>query len=138
MPFAQQLGYQLRKISQRLPDIGTKVIVHLHRPFVGNEYVPIQYGSFQIFVNPQDYCGGRLYYWGSYELAQTRSLTNLVDALRPGTFVDVGANIGYYSLLVAAKGVPVIAVEASPQVVPALERSILLNRDLSTRIRLVR
>jgi FkbM family methyltransferase len=138
VPFAQQLGYHVRKISQWLPDIGTKVIVHLHRPFVGNQYVPIQYGSFQILVNPQDYCGGRLYYWVSYELVQTNSLINLVDSLHPGTFIDVGANIGYYSLLVAAMGVPVIAVEASPRVVPALERSILLNRDLSSLIGLVR
>jgi FkbM family methyltransferase len=138
MPFARQLGYHVRKISQRLPDIGTKVIVHLHRPFVGEQYVPLQHGSFQILVNPQDYCGGRLYYWGSYELEQTKSLINLVDTLRPGTFIDVGANIGYYSLLVAAKGVPVIAVEASPRVVPALERSILLNRNLSSRVRLIR
>jgi FkbM family methyltransferase len=138
MPIAQSLGYQLRNISQRLPDIGTKVIVHLHRPFVGNTYIPIRCGSFQILVNPQDYCGGRLYYWGSYEREQTKSLINLLNTLRPSTFIDVGANIGYYSLLVAAKGVSVIAVEASPQIIPALERSILLNRDLSSRIRVVR
>jgi FkbM family methyltransferase len=137
MPIAQALGYQLRKISQRLPDIGTKVILHLHRPFVGNNYMPIRFGSFQIFVNPQDYCGGRLYYWGAYEREQTKSLTDLVDTLRPSTFVDVGANIGYYSLLIATKGVSVIAVEASPSVLPSLERSIMLNRDLSSRIRLV-
>jgi FkbM family methyltransferase len=138
MPLAQSIGYQLRHISQRLPDIGTKVIVHLHRPFVGSTYIPIRYGSFQIVVNPQDYCGGRLYYWGSYEREQTKSLIHLLDTLHASTFIDVGANIGYYSLLVAAKGVSVIAVEASPQVLPALERSILLNHDLSSRIRLVR
>jgi len=138
MRLAEKLGCYLRYISKRLPDIGTKVIVHLHRPFIGNTYVPIHFESFQIFVNPQDYCGGRLYYWGSYEVEQTKFLADLVHKMRPGTFIDVGANIGFYSLLIAAKGIPVIAVEASPQVLPALERSISSNHALSSRIRLVR
>lgn len=65
MSFKEKLDNQLRKLSQRLPDFGTKVIVHLHRPFVGKSYTPIKFGRFHILVSPQDYCGGRLYYWGS-------------------------------------------------------------------------
>jgi FkbM family methyltransferase len=47
------------------------------------------------------------------------------------TFVDVGANIGYYSLRVAkeysAKGVMVIAIEAHPDNYKALSKNIELN-----------
>lgn len=60
-----------------------------------------------------------------------------MDTLSPATFIDVGANIGFYSLLVASKGVSVIAIEASPHVLPALEQSISLNPALSSRIRLI-
>ena len=52
--------------------------------------------------------------------------------LRRGeTFVDVGANVGYYSLKIAkeysAKGVVVIAIEAHPQNYKALSKNIELN-----------
>ena len=52
--------------------------------------------------------------------------------LRRGeTFVDVGANVGYYSLKIAkeysAKGVIVIAIEAHPQNYKALSKNIELN-----------
>lgn len=54
-------------------------------------------------------------------------------------FVDIGANIGYYSLL-AARSVGddggVVAVEASPAMFAELRRNVELN-DLDARIRLV-
>jgi len=53
----------------------------------------------------------------------------LLQEVRPSVFIDIGANIGYYTLLAAGQGVPrAVAVEASrasPRVSSATSR---LNR----------
>ena len=59
--------------------------------------------------------------------------------LRPGqTFVDVGANIGYYSVLAARQTGPsghVVAVEAHPRMVELLRRNLILNGFGTTTVR---
>ncbi|MEM1690719.1 MAG: FkbM family methyltransferase [Thermofilaceae archaeon] len=65
---------------------------------------------------------------GSVDLAIRRML-------RSGdVFVDVGANVGYYTLLAARKGCKVIAVEPVPQTLAVLRINLRLNRleDLVT------
>jgi len=74
---------------------------------------------------------------GSYELATTRLLT---DIIRPGdVFVDVGANIGYYSALalsrVGATG-KVIAIEPNPDAYVRLQRNMVLN-GAGSRLRMI-
>lgn len=53
------------------------------------------------------------------------------DSLRPGdTFVDVGANIGYYSVLAGLRVGPggrVVAVEAHPGLATILRRNVTIN-----------
>ncbi|MEM2293073.1 MAG: FkbM family methyltransferase [Nitrososphaerota archaeon] len=44
-----------------------------------------------------------------------------------GVFVDVGANIGYYTILIAKKGSRVIAVEPIPETVKVLKTNVVLN-----------
>jgi predicted methyltransferase len=56
----------------------------------------------------------------------------VLDTLRPGdTFVDLGANIGYYSLLasrlVSEKG-RVYAIEGSPSIFERLTENVALNK----------
>ena len=51
-----------------------------------------------------------------------------LDVLRPGDlYVDVGANIGFYSVLAARRGARVEAFEPSPEAGRACERSVALN-----------
>jgi FkbM family methyltransferase len=71
---------------------------------------------------------------GVWEPLLTRHL--LDHAKRGGVLVDVGANLGYFSLLwaVAAPGNRVYAFEASPRIFPKLVRNVRLNR-LEGRIR---
>jgi FkbM family methyltransferase len=69
-----------------------------------------------------------LFLYGTYEICSTRLIQAL---LRPGmTFVDVGANIGYYTVLarraVGATG-SVYAFEPNPAVFPRLEENLRLN-----------
>jgi len=54
-----------------------------------------------------------------------------------GTFLDVGAHIGYYTLLFAKKGYQVLAVEPMTRNRAALKASICLNPELQSRITIV-
>jgi FkbM family methyltransferase len=69
-----------------------------------------------------------IYLFGVWEPVITRFIK---ARLRPGDlFVDVGANIGYYTLLAAklvGPGGSVVAIEASPRIVTLLEENIRLN-----------
>jgi FkbM family methyltransferase len=76
-----------------------------------------------------------VYLTGWWEHAISRYV---MGALKPGDiFIDVGANIGYYSLL-AAKLVGtsgrVYAIEASPDIADRLERNIALNGFENVRV----
>ncbi len=52
----------------------------------------------------------------------------VIDLLRPGDlFVDVGANVGFYTLLAARRGARVEAFEPTPEACAACERAIDLN-----------
>jgi FkbM family methyltransferase len=70
-----------------------------------------------------------IYYFGIWE----PNITSWIHScLRPGDgFIDVGANIGYYSLLasrlVEARG-SVVAIEASPKTFLELQTNLTLNR----------
>jgi len=82
----------------------------------------------------QDLIQRYIYYFGTWEPNLTAWLA---AALGPGdVFVDVGANIGYYSLLAAprvgATGA-VVAVEASPLIFEKLVESIEANRLANVR-----
>ncbi|MEU7291743.1 FkbM family methyltransferase [Streptomyces exfoliatus] len=81
-----------------------------------------------VAVDTQDLIQRYLYLFGVWEPYMTGWLR---QRLRPGdTYVDVGANIGYYSLLagqlVGAEG-QVVAIEASPMFHQRLLRNVALN-----------
>ena len=69
-----------------------------------------------------------IYLFGCWEPAATQWLKS---RLRPGdVFVDIGANVGYFSLLAAKLVGPsgkVIAIEASPTTAGELEKNVRLN-----------
>ncbi len=108
---------------------------------IGN---PISHGSwrftaptafgFELHGNTVDFLDRYVYFFGVWEPNLSYWIT---QRLRPGdTFVDVGANIGYYTLLasrlVGADG-RVVAVEASPRVFHRLERNLALNHTANVR-----
>lgn len=83
----------------------------------------------KIAVALPDLIQARIYFFGFWE----PNLTHFIrSSLRPGdSFVDVGANVGYFSLLassiVGARG-KVFSVEASPSIYRKLEQNIALNK----------
>lgn len=67
-------------------------------------------------------------------LHEYEDMALVMHSLRPGDlFVDIGANIGSYSILAAAAGSNVIAFEPIPATFEALRRNIRFN-DLGDRI----
>lgn len=68
-------------------------------------------------------------YWGTWDENQTRLLSRLLR--RGDTFLDIGANVGYFSLLAGSlvgHSGHVHAIEATPQTARRLRRNIGLNQ----------
>lgn len=83
-------------------------------------------GRFKLFVDPQDRSiAPHLMVDGIWEPRLTEWL---VDELVPGTVaIDVGANVGYFSVLMAALGARVLAVEPNPAMVRRIEAARAAN-----------
>jgi FkbM family methyltransferase len=86
-------------------------------------------GKIRMFLNPDDkVITTMMLFWGHFEPKETDWFVRLVE---PGdTIVDVGANVGYYTLigakLVGEKG-RVFAFEPDPVSFALLERNVRLN-----------
>ena len=134
---ASAIAPPVRWLTRRAPSVVSKCFLHLHRPLVGDAEVPVALDGFRMLVNPQDNCGGSLYYRGCYEPEETACVTRLLAEVQPSVFIDIGANIGYYTLLAASRGVPrLLAVEASPRIAPSLQRNVAFN-GLGSRIEII-
>lgn len=67
-----------------------------------------------------------------------KELAILENACKGGVFVDVGANIGYYSLVLAKKAsCKVVAIEPNPPTLERLYFNIAVNRSLKEKIRVI-
>lgn len=83
-------------------------------------------GTLLLDVDPREIIGVNIWHRPNLFEQQERAL--FVGALRPGCVVlDVGANIGIYSLLAAKRGATVFAVEADPRNVARLKAHVALN-----------
>lgn len=78
--------------------------------------------GFPIFCNPHDVTSDWIKLWGEHERVTEQFLLEALGA--GGTFLDLGANIGYFSLLIAhelAGRCHVIAFEPNPPIYRLLE-----------------
>jgi FkbM family methyltransferase len=108
-----------------------------------NPYLAWHSYKFQTFTifgskmsgDTQDILQQYLYYFGVWESNLTHFITR---RLAPGdTFIDVGANIGYFSLLaskIVGETGRVVAIEASPRIFSALRSNIACNQARNIRV----
>lgn len=89
--------------------------------------------SMKIFTGESG--GRRMYYFGDFENEQVDTFLSLVD--EKSILYDIGANIGYYSLLATKKGATAYAFEPSPQILPWLDENIQLNK-MESRVTVVK
>jgi FkbM family methyltransferase len=87
-------------------------------------------------LTPGDFVSDVIAFTGFHEIELTRRLVEL--ARKGGTLVDIGANLGYFSLLWAALNPrnKCIAFEASPRNIDLLRRNVSRNR-LEAQIEIV-
>ena len=133
----------LRAITRRLPTLhGFNVYLGWQRRWTppDDEYrVTDVDGTITMFLRPCEFVDFALFYEAHrYERAEQRVLWSQIT---PGsTFVDVGAHIGFYTLL-AAKRVGrqgrVVSFEPDPDTHARLARNVEANPDLARRIRLL-
>ena len=125
-----------RWLTHRVPRLVAQMIIRIHRLFVSDRLTPIQATTFRIAVSPQDNCGHHLFYYGAYEPLQVELWSQLLDRAREATVLDIGANIGYYSLLAAARSTVnrVLSFEPNPLVLPTLRYNVALNPSLADKI----
>jgi FkbM family methyltransferase len=85
-----------------------------------------------VYVDTRETCGRYIYYFGIWEPYLSRWIQG---RLSPGdTFIDIGANVGYYSLLVAKLGGQVVAIEAAPRTFAILQNNLAANGTANVRV----
>jgi len=71
---------------------------------------------------------GGMNVWHRPEFFDKNQRKLFCDAIKPGsTVLDVGANVGIYTLLAAKRGARVFAIEADPKTVEILRRNVHVN-----------
>lgn len=65
---------------------------------------------------------------GHWEAWDAMAISNVIDDKKDWTFIDVGANIGYYSMLAATAGSKVHAFECNPNLTPYIRDSAYVNQ----------
>ncbi|MEM1276654.1 MAG: FkbM family methyltransferase [Pseudomonadota bacterium] len=79
----------------------------------------------QMQIRPSEIVQKHIFYFGYWEPNLTRIIRSSGE--RDGIFVDIGANIGYFSLLSSKYYKKTISIEASPKIYSMLQNNISLN-----------
>jgi FkbM family methyltransferase len=83
-----------------------------------------------------DLIQGFIYYFGVWEPNLSAFICSRLNGCSNRTFVDVGANVGYFSLLAATqmKSGSVVAIEGFPSIFKKLEMNVHLNQFKNIRL----
>lgn len=125
--FYQLLNLYVQKFS--FPKRGLKYFLRIMR-FTGiadKVYRKKLPGNIIMNLRPEEHIQQQLFWYGNYEKSLGIILKNLLQP--DSTFFDIGANIGYFSLL-AARSVSVgkiVAYEPVSYLFEALEKNVALN-----------
>jgi FkbM family methyltransferase len=121
-----------RLLLQRVPDRRLARWTNLAATKWRHDFVTTTSAGVIMAGNTHDIIQRYVWLFGRWEPSASAWLS---DTLKPGDgFIDVGANVGYFSLLAARTGGPVVAVEPSPDAASALRRNVALNRFANVRV----
>jgi FkbM family methyltransferase len=97
-------------------------------------------GAFNMALRKKDdIVSNFIRYYGYWELHEPHDMAGKSGHMIPagGTLLDIGANMGYYTLLFASRGYKVIAVEPMTHNRIALETSLCMNPELKHLVTVV-
>lgn len=80
-----------------------------------------------LLVNRLNYVDRQIAFYGDFERAQMTRLLNEMTRRGCDLFIDIGANIGLYTVLVAKRGIRVIAFEPDARNAVQLRANLLIN-----------
>jgi len=121
-----------RVVRDRAPWLrGRQRLAHLATPWLASKH-PLRVTSYglRFELDLSEHVEEQIF-WEDYD---RHIMTWWPDEMAPGrVFLDVGANVGLYSLVAAARGATVVAFEPNPRTRARLHANIRLN-DLESRI----
>jgi FkbM family methyltransferase len=127
-------------LTRRVPRLAARIIIRLHRRLVGRRLAPVDIArGVRMAVSPQDNLGHHLFYYGCYEPEQVELWERLLERGTEQVVLDVGANMGYYSLLAAAspRVARVVSFEPNPMVLPVLRYNVAANPGIAAKMQVV-
>ena len=132
-PFRRAVVHSM-KLMPSLGDLTWRIANRVARTRGRQRIVPTYAGG-RMLVDVADFIGTRIFHFGVWE---PHVSTLISTRLKPGdVFCDVGANIGYYTVLAApivgAAG-KVVGIEPSPATHEMLKRNVKLNNAVNVRI----
>lgn len=122
----------LRRVGRCLPDIkyvrsiATRVLRPLHNRFApGSDVVEVL--GFKMELDPAECVDSALWFTPSHYDRVEREF--VLHGVSSGVFLDVGANVGFWSLFLAHhfRSSKILAVEANPRTLAILQTNISLN-----------
>jgi len=99
-------------------------------------HLSLSFFPFEIFTHLPEFCGyisGQIVRTGTWEAEKTYRILSLMKEATASSsrdhvvFLDVGANLGWYTTSVAAQGINVIAIEPSSLNTDLLQASLSRN-----------
>lgn len=96
------------------------------------EHLATTYFGARVYCNPHDLIQRMILYFGMWEPDVSRVIEQNLSA--GDVFVDIGANIGYDTLLASSRVGPkgkVVSIEASPRTFALLQRNLAVNASSS-------
>ena len=95
------------------------------------EFKVVRCYGVQLLVNRLNYVDRQIAFYGDFEHAQIARLLSEMTRRGCDLFIDIGANIGLYTVLVAKRGIRVIAFEPDARNLVQLRANLLINDLIS-------
>ncbi|MBY9063469.1 FkbM family methyltransferase [Sphingomonas yunnanensis] len=122
----------LRQLGRLSPDIryvraiSTRVLTPIHHA-LGYDGGTVDVLGSRMTLDPRECVDNRL--WFQPHLYDREERAFVVEHATPGVFLDVGANIGFWSLFLARQfaGARVVAIEANPKTADILRHNVAIN-----------